>query len=126
MAAGGVRGSVPLASPICPRPTKADVSRAPVAYPREEGRDYSRPIPARRQRAASEAIRGAAPVPRPSVAVKPYSILVVEDNPMGVKTVRVTLEKAGYTVREARDGRSVLGMVAQRPDLIIQDLVLPD
>ena len=69
---------------------------------------------------------GAAQMPRPSAGVKPYVIFIVEDNPMGLKTVRVTLEKAGYTVREARDGRSVLAMLNQRPDLIIQDLMLPD
>jgi PAS domain S-box-containing protein len=60
------------------------------------------------------------------VSANPYIILVVEDDPTGLKVVRVTLEKAGYTVREARDGRSVLEMMDQRPDLIIQDLILPD
>jgi PAS domain S-box-containing protein len=126
MAAGSVRGPVRLASPICPRSGQADASCAPLASPHEEWRGYPRPIPPHRQRIASEAIVGEAAMARTSVRVKPYIILVVEDNPTGLKTVRVTLEKAGYAVREARDGRSVLEMMTQRPDLIIQDLVLPD
>lgn len=65
-------------------------------------------------------------MPRPRSAAKPYVILVAEHNPWGTKIVRVTLEKAGYTVQEARDGRSTLEMMSQHPDLIIQDLLLPD
>ena len=62
----------------------------------------------------------------PSADVDPYVILVVEDNPTGLKTVRVTLEKAGYTVLEARSGHVLIEMMAHRPDLIVQDLALPD
>src|SRR5438309_10233291 len=55
------------------------------------------------------------------------TILVVEDNPITRKLVRVTLEQAGYGVQEASDGRSALARFRERPaDLIIQDLVLPD
>ncbi|HLW59272.1 MAG TPA: response regulator [bacterium] len=61
-----------------------------------------------------------------SVDLDPYVILVVEDNPTGLKTVRVTLEKAGYTVLEARSGHALIEMMAHRPDLIVQDLILPD
>jgi PAS domain S-box-containing protein len=61
-----------------------------------------------------------------SVDVDPPVILVVEDNPTGLKTVRVTLEKAGYTVLEARSGHALIEMMAHRPDLIVQDVILPD
>ena len=61
-----------------------------------------------------------------SADLNPYVILVAEDHPNGLKTVRVTLEKAGYTVLEARDGRSALERMAHHPDLVILDLALPD
>src|SRR5579864_4531505 len=68
----------------------------------------------------------ASPMIDRSVDLDPYVILVVEDNPTGLKTVRVTLEKAGYTVLEARSGHALIEMMAHRPDLIVQDLILPD
>jgi two-component system cell cycle sensor histidine kinase/response regulator CckA len=55
------------------------------------------------------------------------SVLVVEDNLITRKMLRLVLEGAGYGVLEAVDGRTALEMVArQRPDLVLQDLVLPD
>lgn len=54
-------------------------------------------------------------------------ILVVEDNDLTRKMVRVALEKCGYEVREAGDGATALERLQQfRPELIIQDLHLPD
>ncbi|HLW59267.1 MAG TPA: response regulator [bacterium] len=61
-----------------------------------------------------------------SVDLNPYTILVVEGHPLGLKDIRVALEKAGYAVLEARDGRHVLELMTQHPDLIIVDLVLSD
>lgn len=58
--------------------------------------------------------------------MKPYTILVVEDNAIASKLVRITLEKAGYQVIEARDGQTALELMARRPDLVLQDPVLPD
>lgn len=55
------------------------------------------------------------------------TILLVEDNPITRKLVRFTLENRGYGVSEAIDGKSALAAVSERvPDLILQDLVLPD
>jgi CheY-like chemotaxis protein len=55
------------------------------------------------------------------------TILVVEDNPMTRKLLRVTLGTAGYRVIEAEDARTALAAVEQSlPDLILQDLILPD
>jgi PAS domain S-box-containing protein len=55
------------------------------------------------------------------------SVLVVEDNPATRKMFRVTLETAGYEVIEAADCRTALDQVdRRRPDLIVQDLILPD
>ena len=55
------------------------------------------------------------------------TILVIEDNSITRKVVRIALASAGYAVLEAEDGRSALQHMAnQIPDLILQDLVLPD
>lgn len=54
-------------------------------------------------------------------------ILVVEDNPVTRKMLRVTLEAEGYRVVEATDLRSALSAAKTGlPDLVLQDLILPD
>jgi diguanylate cyclase (GGDEF)-like protein len=54
-------------------------------------------------------------------------ILVVEDNPIARKLTRVALEADGFSVSEAPDGHSAIDSVAHEiPDLILQDIVLPD
>lgn len=55
------------------------------------------------------------------------TILVIEDNPITRKMVRVALHSDGYAVLEAPDGRTALDLMArQTPDLILHDLLLPD
>ncbi len=55
------------------------------------------------------------------------TILVVEDNPITRKMLRVALESEGYTVAEAGDGRAALAEAERRrPALVLQDLILPD
>src|SRR6187402_2163035 len=55
------------------------------------------------------------------------TILVIEDNPSSRKVVRLALEAEGHTVSEAADGVSALAHLdLEMPDLVIQDLVLPD
>ena len=55
------------------------------------------------------------------------TILLIEDNPSARKMARITLVAAGYSVLEAADGGSALALLnSRRPDLVIQDLVLPD
>lgn len=54
-------------------------------------------------------------------------ILIVEDNPIALKMLRMVLESAGYQVTAAGDGRTALdAMRKQPPDLVLQDLLLPD
>ena len=54
------------------------------------------------------------------------SILVVDDEPKIVKIARDYLERAGFRVQTAGDGRSVLPTVrSAKPDLIVLDLALP-
>jgi len=55
------------------------------------------------------------------------AILIVEDNPITRKMLRLTLESEGYTTREAPDARTALAVAAESwPDLVLQDLILPD
>ena len=57
----------------------------------------------------------------------PFTVLCIEDNRFTREIVRLTLTSAGFTVLEAPDGRTALGLMAERqPDLILQDLMLPD
>src|SRR5437870_4291743 len=70
-------------------------------------------------------IRGVtpAPAPRPS-AVR--TILVVDDEAALVEAVRARLVSEGYAVRVAANGPSALAEVgAERPDLVVLDLMLP-
>jgi PAS domain S-box-containing protein len=63
---------------------------------------------------------------RDPVALR-HTILVIEDNPTTLKVMRLTLERQGYNVLAAPDAASALDATRQvRPDLIIQDLMLPD
>jgi len=57
---------------------------------------------------------------------RPPTILLVEDNPITRKMFRVTLETAGYAVREAGNGREALELAGgDPPALIVQDVRLP-
>jgi CheY-like chemotaxis protein len=59
--------------------------------------------------------------------VRPARILVIEDNPIRRRMVRVALEGRGYEVLEASGGREAAEALESRaPDLILQDLLLPD
>ena len=59
--------------------------------------------------------------------MKPATILLVEDNPITRKMVRLALVPEGFTVIEAPDARSAISLMVERPpDLVLQDLLLPD
>jgi len=54
------------------------------------------------------------------------TILVVDDEPKIVKLVRDYLERAGFAVRVAADGKTALSLArTDKPDLMILDLGLP-
>ena len=62
-----------------------------------------------------------------STTPSPGMVLVVEDNPLSRKVTRLALEAEGYVVHEAGDGRAALDFVGNAaPDLILQDIKLPD
>ena len=57
----------------------------------------------------------------------PAPILVVDDDPKIVRLVRTYLEREGFRVVEAADGRSALAAVAlEAPALVVLDLMLPE
>ncbi|MDD3852258.1 MAG: response regulator transcription factor [Syntrophomonadaceae bacterium] len=59
--------------------------------------------------------------------MKPYKILVVDDEDYIVELVRFNLEKEGYLVVSASNGEEALNLVAnERPDLILLDIMLPN
>ena len=54
-------------------------------------------------------------------------VLVVDDDPKIVTLVRTYLEREGFLVVTAGDGRAALAAVAQaQPRLIVLDLMLPE
>lgn len=53
-------------------------------------------------------------------------ILVVDDEPPIRKLLRLGLTAHSYDVMEATNGKSALTMLAEKPDLILLDLGLPD
>jgi two-component system, cell cycle response regulator DivK len=59
--------------------------------------------------------------------MKQRSILIVDDNPMNMKLVRVLLTGEGYEVRTAADALEALNILREwRPRLILMDIQLPE
>jgi CheY-like chemotaxis protein len=56
----------------------------------------------------------------------PKKILLVDDNQQMRTLLVKVLTGAGYQVLEASDGKTAAELAAQGPDLVIQDLILPD
>lgn len=53
-------------------------------------------------------------------------IMVIEDNPMVVKSLEFKLKKDGYDVVIAEDGRTAMQLLSEATyDLILTDLMLP-
>lgn len=56
----------------------------------------------------------------------PRKILAVDDEKHIVRLVQVNLERAGYTVVTANDGKEALEKVAsENPDLVVLDVMMP-
>ncbi len=60
------------------------------------------------------------------MSAAPLKVLVVDDEPPIRKLLRLGLSTQGYDILDAPSGRVALELVAQKPDLIILDLGLPD
>ena len=58
---------------------------------------------------------------------EPRKILIVDDNEAGRYVKKHILERAGYSIGEAREGFEALrALVATKPDLVLLDVNLPD
>jgi len=56
----------------------------------------------------------------------PEKVLVVDDDPDIAKFIEISLTRAGYEVAVAHDGHEALDLVAaERPDLVLLDIMLP-
>ena len=60
------------------------------------------------------------------MSAPPPKVLVIDDEPPIRKLLRMGLTTQGYEVLEAPNGKTSLELLAQKPDLIILDLGLPD
>jgi two-component system, OmpR family, KDP operon response regulator KdpE len=60
------------------------------------------------------------------MSAAPLRVLIVDDESPIRKLLRMGLTAQGYQVLEAHNGKAALELVAQRPDLVILDLGLPD
>jgi DNA-binding response OmpR family regulator len=55
-----------------------------------------------------------------------YKVLVVDDDADILTTIRMALEEVGHTVLTAADGLAAIEVAeAERPDIVILDLMLP-
>jgi DNA-binding response OmpR family regulator len=56
----------------------------------------------------------------------PATILIVDDEPNIILSLRFLLTKAGYTVRTAKDGEQALTEIErEQPDLVLLDVMMP-
>ena len=59
-------------------------------------------------------------------SLAPHSILVVDDEPDSLETLRLLLVDEGFHVRVAADGIEALERIAElAPDLLIVDIMMP-
>ncbi|KWT76825.1 two-component system sensor histidine kinase [Candidatus Magnetominusculus xianensis] len=74
--------------------------------------------------------KAAAPVPVvEDITHKPLqpAVLVIEDDPAQSNMMRLSLERQGYTVMQAENGRAALELMGSRkPDIITLDLMMPE
>ena len=60
------------------------------------------------------------------MSAAPLKVLIVDDEPPIRKLLRMGLSTQGYEILDAPNGRTALDLLAQKPDLVILDLGLPD
>jgi len=65
--------------------------------------------------------------PRPAAHARPIRVLVVDDEPLVRSLVRRLLERRGYSVEEAADGRACLAALERAAfDVVLLDVTMPD
>ena len=69
---------------------------------------------------------GTRTAPRYHRRVPPMTVLVIDDDPVIVKLLRVNFELEGFNVISAGDGREGVEMArAERPDVVVSDIMMP-
>ena len=63
---------------------------------------------------------------KPKVNNRHITILVIDDGEVDQKVACAAVERGGYSVLKAYDGRSGIDLARQQPDLIVLDYNLPD
>lgn len=75
---------------------------------------------------ATDTSTGIGPAPRYHPSMVPRTVLVVDDDPVIVKLLRVNFEIEGYDVISAEDGVAGLARAhEEQPDVIILDVMMP-
>jgi DNA-binding response OmpR family regulator len=84
-------------------------------------------VPANMYQSAAHGISGAARS-SPSIAAAPVCrILVVDDQEDNRQVLRRRLEREGYAIECAQNGREALALIADRPfDLVLLDMLMPE
>ncbi|WP_459854269.1 response regulator [Dongia sp. agr-C8] len=60
------------------------------------------------------------------IAEGPWAVLIVDDDPALLETLRRMIESVGYDVQCAEDARTAIDSVTSRaPDIIITDIYMP-
>lgn len=76
--------------------------------------------------AAGEAAPAPQPAPGNEGEARPLDVLVIEDNPDALETLRTLLSMAGHRLRTAADGEAGLALGVERlPDALVCDIGLP-
>lgn len=53
-------------------------------------------------------------------------VLIVDDDPLVLGTMKVAVEEAGYTVATAENGKKAMSEITRElPDLVVTDLIMP-
>lgn len=64
--------------------------------------------------------------PAPDASNSTKRVLLVDDDPEIIESIRIPLQAKGYAVLVARDGNQGLAMAErERPDLVILDMMMP-
>ncbi len=67
------------------------------------------------------------PAPSPSTPPRPLLVLLVDDEPSMVMGLRLLLQRDGYQICTASNGREALAIAeARRPDVIVSDVNMPE
>jgi len=78
------------------------------------------------QTSTADAAPGAAVADRPVAAAGGRRILLVDDDPEILESMRTVLESRGHAILVARDGNQGLAMAEKEaPDLVVLDMMMP-